>query len=33
MENTAASVAVSVLGRGNQEDVLECVNSAFYEVW
>jgi RNA polymerase sigma-70 factor (ECF subfamily) len=29
----ACSVALSVLGRANREDVLECVNSAFYDVW
>lgn len=29
----ACSIATSVLGKGSREDVLECVNSAFFDVW
>ena len=29
----ACSVALAVLGSGHQEDVVECVNTAFYDVW
>lgn len=29
----ACSIAMSVLGANSQEDVVECVNSAFYDVW
>lgn len=32
-QRLAYSIALSILGRDSQEDVQECVNSAFYDVW
>lgn len=29
----ASSIALSVLGQDSQEDALECVNSAFHDLW
>lgn len=29
----ACSIAMSVLGKDSREDVVECVNLAFYDVW
>lgn len=29
----SSSIAYTVLGNGHREDVLECVNDAFYDIW